>query len=166
MNWTYICSILKLYYLGEHDYCGRHTSVFICVNDVGVHLVNRITKLQEHSFSYQQMTFTIESEAQSTIEINVKDNKNVDHTSLLMTTGSTNDKDFKTNSVFSLSSFNKQSNKIDRFSTISSPSLLTNSLNNNEFQQRNHNRHVLYTKQNFLIYHLMSNFAQEQGSFI
>ncbi|CAF2386297.1 unnamed protein product [Rotaria sp. Silwood2] len=154
------------FFTGEHEYHGRRTSVFICVNDVGVHLINRATKSQEYSFSYQQMTFTIETEAQSTLEINVKDNKNVDHTRLL---NSTNNKNFK-NSIFPFSSSNKQSNKIDRPLTSSSTSLsstLTNSLNNNnEFQQRNHNRHILYTKQNFLIYHLMSNFAQEHGSFI
>ncbi len=110
------------------------------------------------------MTFTIETEAQSTLEINVKDNKNVDHTRLLNSTGSTNNKTLK-NSIFSFSSLNKQSNKIDR--PGSSSSLANNSLNNNnELQQKNHNRHILYTKQNFLIYHLMSNFAQEQGSFI
>jgi hypothetical protein len=156
------------HFLGEHEHRNRHTSVFICVNDVGVHLINRVTKLQEYSFSYQQMTFTIETAAQSTLEINVKDNKNVDHARLLNSTNSTHNKNFK-NSIFSFSSSNKQSNKIDRSSTSSTSlsSILTNSLNNNnEAQQRNHNRHILYTKQNFLIYHLMSNFAQEQGSFI
>jgi len=157
------------FFTGEHEHRNRRTSVFICVNDVGVHLINRVTKLQEYSFSYQQMTFTIETEAQSTLEINVKDNKNVDHTRLLNSTNSTNNKNFK-NSIFSFSSSNKQSNKTDRPSSLSSNSLssiLNNSSNNNnEFQQRNHNKHILYTKQNFLIYHLMSNFAQEQGSFI
>jgi hypothetical protein len=156
------------FFTGEHEHRNRRTSVFICVNDVGVHLINRVTKLQEYSFSYQQMTFTIETEAQSTLEINVKDNKNVDHTRSLNSTNLTNNKNFK-NSIFSFSSSNKQSNKTDRSSssTQSLSSILTNSLNNNnESQQKNHNRHILYTKQNFLIYHLMSNFAQEQGSFI
>lgn len=155
-----------MYHVGEHEHRNRRTSVYICVNDVGVHLINRVTKLQEHSFSYQQMTFTIETEAQSTLEINVKDNKNVDHIRSANSTNSTNNKNFK-NSIFSFSSSNKQSNKIERSSGSSSSSaMLTNSLINNELQQRNHNRHILYTKQNFLIYHLMSNFAQEQGSFI
>ncbi|CAF1162272.1 unnamed protein product [Rotaria sordida] len=158
------------FFTGEHEYRGRRTSVFICVNDVGVHLINRITKLQEYSFSYQQMTFTIETEAQSTLEINVKDNKNVNRKRSSNSTNSTHNKNFK-NSIFSFSSLsNKQSNKIDRPLTSSPASLsstLTNSLNNNnEFQQRSYNRHILYTKQNFLIYHLMSNFAQEHGSFI
>jgi len=154
--------------LGEHEHRGRRTSVYICVNDVGVHLINRVTKLQEYSFSYQQMTFTIETEAQSTLEINVKDNKNVDHTRLSNSTHSTHNKNFK-NSIFSFSSSNKHSHKIERSSGSSSSllsAMLTNSLNNNEHQQRNNNRHILYTKQNFLIYHLMSNFAQEQGSFL
>jgi hypothetical protein len=152
------------FFTGEHEHRNRRTSVFICVNDVGVHLINRVTKLQEYSFSYQQMTFTIETEAQSTLEINVKDNKNVDHTRSLNSTNSTSNKNLK-NSIFSFSSSNKQSNKSDR--PISSSSVLpTTNSSHNEFQTKNHNRHILYTKQNFLIYHLMSNFAQEQGSFI
>lgn len=159
------------FFTGEHEYRGRRSSVYICVNDVGVHLVNRATKVLEHSFSYQQMTFTIETEAQSTLEINVKDNKNVDHTRLLNSTNSTSNKNFK-NSIFSFStsSSSKQSSKGDRplpsSSSSSLSSMASSCVNNNEFQPRNHNRHVLYTKQNFLIYHLMSNFAQEQGSFI
>ncbi|CAF1394540.1 unnamed protein product [Adineta steineri] len=153
------------FFTGEHEHNSRRTSVYICVNDVGVHLINRQTKLQEYSFSYQQMTFTIETEAQSTLEINVKDNKNVDHTRSLNSTSSASNKNLK-HSIFSFSSLNKQSNKSERSlpSSTSLSSILT--LNNNELQQRNHNRHILYTKQNFLIYHLMSNFAQEQGSFI
>ncbi|CAF0922407.1 unnamed protein product [Rotaria sp. Silwood1] len=131
------------FFTGEHEYRGRRTSVFICVNDVGVHLINRVTKLQEYSFSYQQMTFTFETEAQSTLEINVKDNKNVDHTRLLHSTNSINNKNFK-NSIFSFSSSsNKQSNTIDRPLTSSSTSLSSTLTNNNEFQQRNHNRHIL-----------------------
>ncbi|CAF3460128.1 unnamed protein product [Rotaria socialis] len=121
------------FFTGDHEYRGRRTSVFICVNDVGVHLINRVTKLQEYSFSYQQMTFTIETEAQSTLEINVKDNKNVDHTRLLNSTSVANSKNFK-NSIFSFSSLsssssNKQSNKTDRPLTSSSSlsSILTNS---------------------------------------
>ncbi|CAF4295014.1 unnamed protein product [Rotaria socialis] len=133
------------FFTGDHEYRGRRTSVFICVNDVGVHLINRVTKLQEYSFSYQQMTFTIETEAQSTLEINVKDNKNVDHTRLLNSTSVANSKNFK-NSIFSFSSSssNKQSNKTDRPLTSSSSlsSILTNSLSNSELQQRNHNRHT------------------------
>ncbi|CAF2079834.1 unnamed protein product [Rotaria magnacalcarata] len=137
------------FFTGEHEYRARRTSVFICVNDVGVHLINRVTKLQEYSFSYQQMTFTIETEAQSTLEINVKDNKNVDHTRLLNSASSANSKIFK-NSIFSFSSSssssssNKQSNKTDRplTSSLSLSSMLTNSLSNNELQQRNHNRHT------------------------
>ncbi|UJR36273.1 hypothetical protein I4U23_029003 [Adineta vaga] len=153
------------FFTGEHEHRNRRTSVYICVNDVGVHLISRSTKLQEYSFSYQQMTFTIETEAQSTLEINVKDNKNVDHTRSMNSTNSSNNKHTKT-SIFSFSSSKQQSNKTDRSSSTSLSSVLANSLNNNEHQQKNHNRHILYTKQNFLIYHLMSNFAQEQGSFI
>ena len=153
-------------FLGEHEHRGRRTSVYICVNDVGVHLINRLTKLQEFSFSYQQMTFTIETEAQSTLEINVKDNKNVDHIRSISSGSSSSNKHTK-NSIFSFSSSNKQSHKMDRPSSTILSSMLTNSLSNNsEHQQKSHNRHILYTKQNFLIYHLMSNFAQEQGSFI
>ena len=156
------------FFTGEHEHRNRRTSVFICVNDVGVHLINRSTKSQEYSFSYQQMTFTIETEAQSTLEINVKDNKNVDHTRSINSNNNTNNKSFK-NSFFSFSSSNKQSNKPDRSTASASgltySSLATNSsTNHHENQQKSHNRHILYTKQNFLIYHLMSNFAQEQGS--
>ena len=156
------------FFTGDHEHRNRRTGVFICVNDVGVHLINRMTKSQEHSFSYQQITFTIETEAQSTLEINVKDNKNVDHTRSISSNSNSNNKHLK-NSLFSFSSSNKQSNKTDRPSTSASglmhSSLLNNSsANNHENQQKNHNRHILHTKQNFLIYHLMSNFAQEQGS--
>ena len=156
------------FFTGEHEHRNRRTSVFICVNDVGVHLINRSTKSQEYSFSYQQMTFTIETEAQSTLEINVKDNKNVDHTRSINSNNNTNNKNFR-NSFFSFSSSNKQSNKPDRSTASASgltySSLATNSsTNHHENQQKSHNRHILYTKQNFLIYHLMSNFAQEQGS--
>jgi len=142
------------FFTGEHEHRTRRTSVFICVNDVGVHLINRTTKLQEHSFSYQQITFTIETEAQSTLEINVKENKTVDHSRSI--TSGTNGKHSKSN-LFSFSS----SSKLDR-----NPTNGTHPTNPNESQTKNPNRHVLYTKQNFLIYHLMSNFAQEQASFI
>ncbi|CAF0858913.1 unnamed protein product [Adineta ricciae] len=144
------------FFTGEHEHRGRRTSVYICVNDVGVHLINRLTKLQEFSFSYQQMTFTIETEAQSTLEINVKDNKNVDHIRSISSGSSSNNKHTK-NSIFSFSSSSKQSHKMDRSSSTILSSMLTNSLSNNsEHQQKNHNRHILYTKQNFLIYHLMN----------
>lgn len=158
------------FFTGEHEHRNRRTSVFICVNDVGVHLINRLTKLQEYSFSYQQITFTIETEAQSTLEINIKDNKTLDHTRTLNSTNSTNNKNSR-NSIFSFSSaLNKPTTKNDRSLTTSvlnsSINLNNTTNNNNESQQKNHNRHILFTKQNFLIYHLMSNFAQEQGPFI
>lgn len=143
------------FFTGVHEYRGRRTGVFICVNDVGVHLINRSTKLQEHSFSYRQITFTIETEAQSTLEINVRETKPVDHTRLSNSSNVTNGK----GSIFS--SLAKTSMKADR----PSPSL-SSRFHLNEPHQRTPNRHILYTKQNFLIYHLMSNFAQEQGSFI
>lgn len=142
------------FFTGEHEHRNRRTSVFICVNDVGVHLINRTTKLQEYSFSYQQITFTIETEAQSTLEINVKENKTVDHTRSI--TAGTNGKHPKT-SLFSFSSSNK---------TERSSSHVNHSSNPSESPTKNPNRHILYTKQNFLIYHLMSNFAQEQASFV
>lgn len=158
-----IIKAMIFFVVGEHEHLGRRTSVLICVNDVGVHLVNRTTKLQEYSFSYQQITFTIETEAQSTLEINVKDNKNIDHTRAFASNGNQHDLSTQTKhskpSLFSFTSTVKSSNKTDRVQ-----SHLASVNSTNDITQQNPNRHILYTKQNFLIYHLMSNFSQEQGS--
>lgn len=148
----------RRFLVGEHEHRGRRTNVYICVNDVGVHLINRLTKLQEHSFSYQQMTFTIETEAQSTLEINVKDNKAGEHARAISSSHASHGKPAKS-SLFSFGSSSKLASKLERSSSASSHVA-------SESHHKNHNRHVLYTKQNFLIYHLMSNFAQEQGSFL
>ncbi|CAF1231796.1 unnamed protein product, partial [Didymodactylos carnosus] len=129
----------------EYEYDGRKiTSVYIAINDFGLHLINRQTKSHECSFSYKQMTFTIGTGTLSTLEIYTKQSHNGTH---FVSNNNNKDAHHTNNKTF--------------FSFSSSATKHHSSEKTLQQQQRTSLHHILHTKQNFLIYHLMCNFAEE-----